>query len=160
MQEISNSVTVDQHNCGALIWHIEFYKDGETPLMNWVQLPQSNLEKGWNSDSTSLTKRKSTDDTEIGIYYFRYKYSLASYSSQESAFTTEYFTWTVLHGCANTIITPNDIMYDYYVGDPPLSVAFPAGEISVTLAQCAPKVALPPKFNPDYFSFGDGVAEM
>ena len=36
MQNISNSVTVDQQNCGDLVWHFEYYKDDGVPATNWV----------------------------------------------------------------------------------------------------------------------------
>ena len=43
-------------------------------------------------------------------------------------------------------------MYDYNIGDQPLSIVFPAADFSVSIAQCGSFDSLPPKFNPDYFS--------
>ena len=77
---------------------------------------------------------------EVGTYYMRYKFVLEDYTSIQSAYTTEKFTYTITNPCAHqstvSITMPKPLEFDYTIGDAPLSIEFPAADFSVLPSLC------------------------
>ena len=77
---------------------------------------------------------------EVGTYYMRYKLFLESYPTVMSAYTSDFFTYTITNSCADqstvTFTMPKPLEFDYTIGDAPLSIEFPAADFSVIPSFC------------------------